>query len=218
MEEQGLLKRTHGGAIPLPNVRTLAQPPSKRYGEGNAYQNAIAKTAARYIKEGQTIFIGGAAIHYVLLKYLPNNISYTILTNSIEIAYRTREWKHAKTYLIGGKVSSSGNMTDGFASNIASHFTIDVSFATAGGLSIKGLSTATPEVSIFNKTIYDNSNKIIAMIEHVKFGVDMFSRTYPLEKLNLIITDKETSTALINSVRTRGIEVIVAKQAPKSSV
>lgn len=210
MEEQGLLKRTYGGAIPIPNVRTMPQPPSKRYGEGNEYQNAIAKEAVTYIQEGQTVFIGGAATHYVMLKHLPRNIEFTVITNSVEVAYYLREVENIQLYLIGGAVKSSGNITDALANEFASQFTIDVCFATAGGLSERGLSTATPEVSIFHKTVYDNSRIVIALMGHVKFGVDFFSRMYPIHKLDKIITDEETTENKIDLIRAQGVEVIVA--------
>src|SRR3954471_16614640 len=60
MEEQGLLKKTHGGAIPIPKVRTLPPPPAIRYGKASPYIRAIAKMAASYIQEGDTVFIGSA--------------------------------------------------------------------------------------------------------------------------------------------------------------
>lgn len=211
MEEQGLLKRTHGGAIPLPAVRQIAQPPAKRYGEGSIYQNAIAKLAATFIKENQTVFIGGASIHYVLLKYLPTGFPFTVITNSVEVAYFLKALENVKTYLIGGEVKSSGNITDALANEFARQFTVDLSFATAGALSTKGLSTATPEVSVFHKTIYDNSTRVIALIEHVKFGVAMFSAMYPLKKLHVIVTDEETTKEDIEKITAHGVEVIVAK-------
>ena len=211
MEEQGLLKRTHGGAIPIGNVRTLPKPLSLRFGDGNAYQNAIAKKASSYIQEGQTVFVGGASTHFVMLKYLPRNIQFTVVTNSVEIAYHLREVENIQTYLIGGLVKSSGNITDAIANELARQFTIDVCFATAGGLSEKGLSTATPEVAIFHKTIYDNSKILVTLIEHSKFGIDMFSRMYPVEKLDVVITDEETTQDKIDSIKSRGVEVVIAK-------
>ncbi|MEK3886300.1 DeoR/GlpR family DNA-binding transcription regulator [Bacillus sp. FSL K6-3431] len=211
MEEQGLLKRTHGGAIPIQNVRTFAQPPSTRYGEGSIYQNAIAKLAINYIKEGHTVFIGGATIHYVMLKYLPKNIRFSVITNSVEIAYNLRTMKNVQTYLIGGKVKSSGNITDALATEFASQFTIDLCFATAGGLSSKGLSTATPEVAIFHKNVFNNSKKIVTLIEHFKFGIDSFSSMYPINKLDVIITDEETTKEKIENIRAQGVDVIIAK-------
>jgi DeoR family transcriptional regulator, fructose operon transcriptional repressor len=211
MEEQGLLKRTHGGAIPVTNVRKMAEPHSIRYGEGSVYQNVIAKLAITYIKENQTVFIGGAAIHYVMLKYLPKTFPFTVVTNSVEIAYYLRDLDNIETYVIGGKMKRSGNMTDSLANENARPFMVDLCFATAGGISSKGLSTATPEVAVFYKTVFDNSRKIVALIEHVKFGTDLFSGMYPLKNLHMIITDEETTEDKIKMIRGHGVEVIVAK-------
>jgi DeoR family transcriptional regulator, fructose operon transcriptional repressor len=211
MEEQGVLKRTHGGAIPITNVRNMAQPRSIRYGEGSVYQNAIAKLAVTFIKENQTVFIGGAAIHYVMLKYLPIDISYTIVTNSVEMAYHLRDLDNVQTYLIGGNVKRSGNITDALATELVRQFTFDLCFATAGAISSKGLSTATPEVSIFHKNVFDNSRKIIALVEHFKFGVNMFSGMYPVSRLNVIITDEETTQENINLIKDHGVKVLIAK-------
>lgn len=210
MEEQGLLKRTHGGAIPVTSVRLMARPPSERYGEGSEYQNAIAKLAASYIKENQTVFIGGASIHYVLLKYLPKEFAFTVLTNSVEIAYHLRNFDNIQTYIIGGQVKNSGNITDALANEFARQFTVDLCFATAGALSAKGLSTASPEVAIFHKTVYNNSRKIIALAEHFKIGNDMFSGMYPAKKLNIIITDEETTSEQVDQLKANGVEVLIA--------
>jgi DeoR family fructose operon transcriptional repressor len=48
MEDKGLLKRTHGGAIPMP-LSKGPRPPELRFGVGNEFENAVAKLAASYI-------------------------------------------------------------------------------------------------------------------------------------------------------------------------
>ncbi|MFS1513725.1 DeoR/GlpR family DNA-binding transcription regulator [Chengkuizengella sp. SCS-71B] len=211
MEEQGVLKRTHGGAIPVPEVRHIPQSPSKRYGEGSVFQNTIAKLAVSYIKENQTLFIGGAAIHYVMLKYLPTDIPFTVITNSVETAYHLRDLGNVQTFLIGGNVKSSGNITDSIANEFVKQFTFDLCFATAGALSSKGLSTATPDVSVFYKNVLDHSKKNVALIEHFKFGLDMFSCMYPIKGIDVIITDEDTLEEEINAIKSLGVEVIVAR-------
>ncbi|MGD6834828.1 DeoR/GlpR family DNA-binding transcription regulator [Sutcliffiella halmapala] len=212
MEEQGVLKRTHGGAIPITNVRNKSQPPSIRYGEGSDYQNAISKLAVSYIEENQTVFIGGAGIHYVMLKYLPRDFQFTVVTNSVEVAYYLRDLINIQTYLIGGNVKGSGNITDALANEFARQFYFDLCFATAGAISSNGLSTATPEVSVFHKTIYDNSRSVIALFEHHKVGKNMFSSMYPIKKLNKIITDEETTDEMIEVLKAEDVEIIVAKK------
>ena len=144
--EGWLVKRTHGGAIELARVRNLATKPLKRYSNGSVYEDAIAKIAASYIQEGDSVFIGGASIHYAMLKYLPET-SFTVITNALEIASTLREYKNIDMYLIGGMVKPSGNMTDTLASELISRFSIDLNFSTGGGISLNGISTATPEVA-----------------------------------------------------------------------
>ncbi|RLQ96247.1 DeoR/GlpR family DNA-binding transcription regulator [Falsibacillus albus] len=211
LEEKGLLKRTHGGAISNTGVRQAPRPPSERFSEGTIHQNAIAKLAASYIDEHSTIFIGGASIHYVLLKYIPINIEYTVVTNSLEVAYVLREYENIQLFLIAGNVKASGNITDALATEFSRQFTFDLCFATAGALSSNGLSTATPEVAIFHKTIYSRSRTVIALIEHHKFGKDMFSGMFPLNQLDLVITDEETLEKYLKMLGLNGVDVIVAK-------
>ncbi|MDP5276770.1 DeoR/GlpR family DNA-binding transcription regulator [Chengkuizengella axinellae] len=211
MEDQGLLKRTHGGAISVPRVRNSAQAPSIRYGEGSITQNAIAKSAVSYIEENQTLFIGGAAVHYAMIKHLPNDISFTVVTNSIEVAYLLKNLSKVQTFIIGGSVKNSGNITDSIANEFVRQFTFDLCFTTAGGLSTKGLSTATPEVSVFNRTVFNHSKKIIALIEHFKVDIELFSHMCPIKGIDIIISDEETDMNYLETIKSQGVEVLVAK-------
>lgn len=151
-----------------------------------------------------------------MLKFLPRDIAFTVVTNSVEIAFYLRDLSNIQTYLIGGNVKSSGYITDALANEFAQQFNFDLCFATAGALSFKGLSTATKEVSVFHKTIYDNSRKVIALIEHYKVGKDMFSSMYPIKKLNIIIIDEETADEKIKVLIAQGVEVIIAQKEKNS--
>ncbi|PED55577.1 DeoR family transcriptional regulator [Bacillus anthracis] len=209
MEKDGLLKRTHGGAIELARVRNLAAEPFERYSNGSIYEGAIAKIAASYIQEGDSIFIGGASIHYAMLKYLPET-SFTVITNSIEIASTLREYKNIDTYLIGGKVKPSGNMTDTLASELIDRFSIDLHFSTCGGISLNGISTATPEVAYFSKTVSKIARRNICLAPHNKLGIDCFIKGESLIEIDLIITDSEASKERVQEFEKQGKEIVIA--------
>ncbi|GMR67804.1 TPA: DeoR/GlpR transcriptional regulator [Bacillus anthracis] len=208
MEKDGLLKRTHGGAIELARVRNLAAKPFERYSNGSVYEDAIAKIAASYIQEGDSVFIGGASIHYAMLKYLPET-SFTVITNALEIASKLREYKNVDTYLIGGKVKPSGNMTDTLASELISRFSIDLNFSTGGGISLNGISTATPEVAYFSKTVSKIARKNICLAPHNKLGIDCFINGVLLKEIDLIITDEEASKKTIQEFEKQGKEIVI---------
>ncbi|EJR54931.1 hypothetical protein IIM_01871 [Bacillus cereus VD107] len=209
MEKDGLLKRTHGGAVELARVRNLAAEPSTRYSDSSIYEKAIAKVAASYIQEAESVFIGGASVHCAMLKFLPET-SFTVITNSIEVASKLRECKNIDTYLIGGKVKNSGNITDTLASESIGSFSIDVNFSTGEGISISGISTATPEVAYFNKRVSEIARRNICLAPHNKLGIDCFIKGESLKEIDLIITDEEASKETIQEFEKQGKQIVIA--------
>jgi DeoR/GlpR family transcriptional regulator of sugar metabolism len=117
MEEQGLLKKFYGGAVPASQVRVFPQPEAIRYGEPDAAHDAISKLAASYIQANDSVFIGGAGIQYGMLRHLPRHFPLTVVTNSLKIAQTIREWENVDAFLIGGKLraSSGGSIIDPLA-------------------------------------------------------------------------------------------------------
>ncbi|KRF44068.1 DeoR/GlpR family DNA-binding transcription regulator [Paenibacillus sp. Soil787] len=211
MEEMGLLKKTYGGAMPVAKVRTLPQTESIRYGAAMPHQHAISKLAASYIQSNDAVFIGGAGIHYGMLTYLPKHIPFTIVTNSLKIAQCIREYDNIDSYLIGGKLrAASGNMIDPLAIEQVRKFSLDICFVTGGGLSAKGISTATPEGASFTRAVCDISRKKIGLAPHEKIGIDMFACSVTTRQLDLIITDAETAEEDVQKIKNQGVEVIIA--------
>jgi len=220
MEEQGLLQKTYGGAIPLtppPQVRKLAQPPSTRYGRGAPHQNGISKLAASCIQEGDTVFIGGAGIHYGMLKYLPADIPYTVVTNSLAIAESIRNRPLVEAYLVGGKLrASSDNLIDTIAFEMIGKFHFDIGFITGGGISASGVSTATPEGAAFTRAVAEASRRTICLAPHEKLGVTMFATSFPLQRVGLMITDQGASEKAIREFESLNVNVIIADDAHPS--
>lgn len=210
MEEDGTVKRTHGGAILPPQVRKRSSKPEVRFGEGTPQQNAIAKKAAFYINEGDTIFIGGGSIQYVLLKYLPTDIKYTVITNSLNIANKLIEFDNIEFYIVCGKVRKTGSIVDAFASELINTLRVDVAFLTCGGISAEhGMSTATREMAAFQKTVAQVSRKKICLAPYTKIGCEFFTRVMEVDKLDLLITDWEASQDEVDRIRECDVEVLI---------
>lgn len=213
MEEQGLLKRTHGGAIPVSKVRRLPIDNKVRYSEGTEHQNAVAKLAVEYIDEGDTVFIGGASIHYVLLKYLPLDKKYTVITNSLTIAEKLKSLNNVETYIVCGKIKNDEGIVDAVATEFIRSLRIDVAFLTGGGLSAKhGLSSATPEGAIFQRTVAQVSRRKICLANFDKIGTEFFSKTIDAKDLDIVITDWEAPDDEIEKISGLGVKVIIAKE------
>ncbi|MDR7071816.1 DeoR/GlpR family DNA-binding transcription regulator [Fictibacillus barbaricus] len=209
MEDNGLLKRTHGGAIPVTEVRKGPSPNAVRFGEGSKYERAIAREAVKWIKERDTIFLSGGGMYHELLKHLPN-IPLTVVTNSLVTADFLRERENVDVYVIGGKVKNSGNMTDALAMNGVNQFTFDLAFVSGGGISARGITTATPEVAAFISAVGKVSRKSVGLFPHYKVGVNAFAQVGPVTNLDVVITDEESPRDHLQSLEQQGVKVLIA--------
>lgn len=211
MEEQGLLQKTHGGAIPTTKVRQPPLAPEQRYGEGSPEGHAIAQLAVSYVRERDTLFIGSSSLTYLLLKFLPEQMPLTIVTNCMRVADALREREWIDTYLIGGRVKPSGNITDVLANEFIRQFKFDISFVSGGGISDEGIFVATPEVAAFGRGVSAVSRRRIGMATHRILGQDGFARAGAVEDLDVLITDHKADQGVMDRIQELGVKVIVAK-------
>ncbi|MBB6730411.1 DeoR/GlpR family DNA-binding transcription regulator [Cohnella zeiphila] len=215
MEEQGHLQKTYGGAVapvPAPKTRALPKPEEERYGDGSPHQDAIAKRAASYIRSHDTVFIGGAGIHFGMLKHLPSDIPFTVVTNSIKIAEAIRKREFLTSYLIGGKLraESAGSMIDVLAIEMIGKFAMDIVFMTGGGIGPAGVSTATPEGAAFARAAAQASRRRICLAPHEKLGHRQFVVSVPIDTIDILITDLAAPKNIIEQIERQRVQVVYA--------
>ena len=112
LEEQGMLKRTHGGAILREtigaqyNIGDLTA--KERIAKVDPNYLAIAKKAVTCINDNDVIFITGASVGYLMTQNLPHDLNCTIVTNSISIADNLRQYPNITILLLGGQFHKNG--------------------------------------------------------------------------------------------------------------
>ena len=114
LEEQGLLKRTHGGAIPVRQI-AAGKPKNvtcKDFGEEKENYVAIAKKAVSMINNNDVVFITSATVGYFMARSLPENIKIRAVTNSVIIAEELRKKQNISVIMLGGEMDSKGNCYD----------------------------------------------------------------------------------------------------------
>ena len=211
MEEKGLLRRTHGGAIHATKVREKVKHSSVGEAEnGSLHHHAIAKYAANLIEKGDTVFIGGSLLHHLLLEYLPTNISYSVVTNSIQVADRLKDYGNTDVFMVCGKIISKGLTIDAFATEFIRSLRIDTAFLAGAGISANhGLSNATSEAATFTKAVSEVSRRKICLAVYNKIGKESFARSIEVTDLDMLITDWDSNEKELNRIKTLGVEVVV---------
>ncbi|MCL2286472.1 MAG: DeoR/GlpR family DNA-binding transcription regulator [Firmicutes bacterium] len=218
LEERGLLKRTHGGAIPLRQIGVL--PPRHRNmkdlasGLTEVYDNyaAISKKAAEYVKENDVVYITSGSVGFIMLRYLPRDIKYTLVVNSVTLAEELKYWDNVTVYIVGGKMRMHGttSLVDSFATAFVKNMHFDICFHTGGGYEAEfGLSNGTDETATFQRAVIEQSRKRILLMPHQKIGFKDFIKVCDTDKFDILITDWDAVEDELMKIEEKGVKVIV---------
>lgn len=214
LEERGVCKRTHGGGIAALQVG-FRPPVDRDYANMQVFDNyrEIARYAATLIEKGDTVYLAGGSLGYIMLTYLPKDIHYTLVVNCVDIAKELRAFENADVYLVGDKMRQSGSVVDSMARDFVSRLHFDKCFMTGAGFTAEfGLSNGTDETASFQRTVIGNSRKKYLLIPSTKIGADAFVRVCGAEEFDAVITDWDCAEEAATAITERGVEVNIVEK------
>lgn len=214
LEQKGVCKRTHGGAIVLSQVSVIP-PLNRQYDNMPVFPNyrAIAEIAVEEIKENDIVYITSGSFGHIIISLLPKNIHFTAVVNSVDFAKELRDFENIDVYIAGGKMRKSGSLVDTFAIDFVSKLHFDVCFITGSGLTADfGLSNGSDETATFQRTVLENSRNKILLLPSSKIGVNSFVKVCDADKFNTIITDWDCTEEQISALEDTGVRVVVAEE------
>ena len=215
LEQKGLCKRTHGGAIRLSQV-SVRPPVNRDFEKMPVFANyrEISRQAATKIKENDIVYLTGGSFGYIMVTFLPKDIRYTVVVNSVDIAKELRAFDNIDVYIVGGKMRQSGSVVDSFANEFVSHLHFDMCFITGGGLTAEfGLSNGTDETATFQRTAIKNSRRRYLLLPGAKIGTDSFVKVCDVEVFDEIITDWDCMEEQVAVLEEKGVKVTIVEEA-----
>lgn len=215
LEQRGVCKRTHGGAI-LPQQVSVRPAQTRRWETMPVFPTyrEIAKRAASFIRPNDCIYLTGGSFGYIMLSFLPRDFSYTVVVNSVDIGKELRDFDKIDVYLAGGKMRKSGSLTDSLAADFVSRLHFDCCFLTGAGLTADfGFSNGTDETATFQRTVLRNSRKRYLLLPSTKIGVNSFIKVCEAEQFDTVITDWDCVEDQVTALEDRGVSVIVVEES-----
>lgn len=214
LEQKGLCKRTHGGAI-LP-VQIGFKPPSDRnFDNMTVFDNykEIAKRAVSIIKENDVIYIPSGSFGAIMTKYLPRDFTYNLVVNSVDLGKTLRDFDNINVYIVGGKMRQSGSLVDSLATEFVSRLHFDICFITGAGLTADfGLTNGTDETANYQRTVIKNSQRKILIIPSSKIGINAFVKVCDITCFDEIITDWDCVDEEKNAICDTGILLTIVEE------
>ncbi|MBR6789814.1 MAG: DeoR/GlpR transcriptional regulator [Oscillospiraceae bacterium] len=215
LEKKGLCKRTHGGAIRLQQVGFIGNTKERDYAAMPIFDNyrEIARKAAELIRENDIIYLTSGSFGFIMLRFLPKDIRYTLVVNAADLAVQLRQWDNIDVFVVGGKMRQSGSIVDSMALDFVEKLHFDRCFLTGGGLTAGfGVSNRTAETVAFQRAVLKNSRKKTLLMPSSKVGADSFIRVCGAEEFDMIITDWDCLEEQAEQLRETGTEVIIVAE------
>lgn len=214
LEQKEICKRTHGGAIAVQQVN-VRPPVDRDFDHMPIFDNyrEISRAAAAKIRENDTVYLTGGSFGYIMVSFLPRDIRYTVIVNSVDIGKQLRGFDNIEVYLAGGKMRQSGSLVDSLANEFVSRLHFDLCFITGAGLTADfGLSNGTDETAAFQRTVIKNSRKRCLLIPGSKVGIDSFMKVCDVDMFDSIITDWDCVEDQISAMEEKGVEITVVEE------
>lgn len=209
LEAEGVLTRTHGGAVlnaerVLENIDYLM-----RERHNHLEKQIMGRLAASIIPNRATVGTDASSTVMEAVRLLKNRPEITILTNSVQII---RELSQAAFTIVstGGIVNKSTfSMQGQVVRKILSDYYVDIALISCKALDLEGgIFDSNEEEGELKKLMAERGQKIILMADHTKFDRVAFVRILDLERLDVLITDQEPAPEWRAICREKGIKLL----------
>lgn len=170
----------------------------------------IAKFAAKFIDDGDMIYIDSGTTTVWILDYLDPNISLTIITNNLSVINKAVSFPNVNIIVSGNSYRRRINSFVKLGNHtILDKINIQKAFMAATSLSKEsGVMNATVEEYELKSKVVSKSLKNYLLIDNNKFNKPGFITYAELSDFSTIITNKMTDDNLKNYLCNKNIELI----------
>lgn len=211
LEEQRLLRRTHGGAVA--QSITYELPLRYRSGQREDQKRAIARTAAACVSQGRTtVGLTGGTTTTEVARCLLDHTDLTVVTNAINIASELVVRQNVRLVMTGGVArSQSYELVGPLAEASLAGLYVDVAFLGFDGASPDaGFTTHHEQEAHTDKALLNRATKVVAVGDSTKLGKVTFAQICRFEDVDELITDANADPDVVAGLEAAGLRVSLA--------
>lgn len=211
LESEGLIRRTHGGAI-IEAPRGADQEFALREQLDAEAKRAIARAAMHFVEPDATLLMNdGSTILAVAREIVAARMRLTVVTPGVNIATLLSESPGITVYLLGGNLRHRTLGTSGaFAERMLAAFNADAALIAAEGFTLKeGLTYSYESDATLARSMSERSSKTVVLATTRKLSQRDRITALPASEIDVLVTDC-SDPRIVGSFAETGIEVIKA--------
>jgi len=173
----------------------------------------IAAAASMLVEDGDVIIIDGGSTTYYMASHIANK-KIRVITNSIIIAHQIDKDKQSKqgaeVFLTGGMLYPDSGLLVGPQTNQSlRNYNARLAFLSAGALDESGPTNSNQLVVETEQAIIQQSDKIVLLADHSKFGKRNMCRVCSWAEIDYLITDTNKASESTLSTLEKDLQIIM---------
>jgi DeoR family ulaG and ulaABCDEF operon transcriptional repressor len=229
LREAGRLRKIRGGVAPA--SRTADYPPPSAYAEPVAHpsqsyvfgdklvhniaaKDAIARAALRLVGANDSLILFGGTTVARLAELLPAT-GMTVLTDSLPVANHLSLYTRNRVFVTGGEVFAARQIVlSPFEDGDLFHFAASTFFLGCHAVSQAGIMEDDPLPLRAARALARQAQRIVVLADSSKFLETRSLVVFPLNEVDVFVTDDGITDESRAMLEADGVEVIVADEAP----
>ncbi len=212
LEQQGLVERTHGGAV-FRQERVAGKFHYKSSIKENPIEKKrIAQKAASMLEPHDTVYIGEGTTAAQVVRYTAPGMPCTIFTNNVGATEEIENTAVELVLLPGVYNPTTHALAGPLTTEMIRQINASKVFLGVDGLSLSaGLSTPNLEIAVIERSmIRHTSGMVVVMADHLKFGLVAEISIAPLKSIDVLITNRKIPTDFQQDLDKIGVQVVIA--------
>jgi DeoR/GlpR family transcriptional regulator of sugar metabolism len=214
MEEEGLLKRVHGGAVTLQSA-SPASPHALRLDAERERKERIGRAAAAMVSRGESLIFDSGSTPLQVARYLDkgllNSGNLTAVTAHLPVVRQLGQWPGVHLILLGGIYVHTYEVLVGPQTvEQLKGLHVDKMFLGTDGMTLShGFTTANVLEAEVDRAMVQAATEVIVVSDSSKIGGIGLATIMPVNGIDKLITDTDAPPDFVAALRELGIEVIL---------
>lgn len=189
LESRGMLKRVHGGALPMESISF--EPDVSSRTTMAVEKQRMAAAAIAYLPKTGAVLVDAGSTTAALAASIPHDVSLVAVTNALPIAMGLTTNPQLTVLMLGGRVRRTTRATvDAWALRDLKELRVDVAFLGTNAFSFDhGLSTPDAAEAAVKRAMIDSARLRVLLADHTKYGREAVFKYAELGMIDVLVTD-----------------------------
>ena len=212
LHHQGLVRRTHGGALPRP--AGLELPLQYKTSRQHREKRALGLACAGLVRDGDVVGRAGGTTATEVARAIADRRGLTVVTNALNIAAELVSRPNIRLVVVGGNARhASYELVGPAAESMIAQYHLDIAFIGTDGFTVADGCTTHDEMEAHTDLGFiRQAARAVVIADSTKIGKVTFARICSTDAIDTLVTDAGIDASVRTAAEAAGVEVIVADE------